>query len=142
MRTSDICPTCSVFTNALCTLYNGAYLPTLEINTLESMEVALTKIETWASTITPTVLGDITDVDLTGLVDGQQIQYNSTSGNWEPVTPTPFTGYIVATLPIGASLGDRAYVTDALAPTYLGALTGGGAIVCPVFYNGSAWISA
>ena len=51
------------------------------------------------------------------------------------------TGYTVATLPAG-TVGDRAYVTDALAPTYLGALVGGGAIKCPVFYNGAAWVSA
>lgn len=50
-------------------------------------------------------------------------------------------GYTVATLPAG-TVGMRAYVTDATAPTYLGALTGGGAVVCPVFYNGAAWVSA
>ena len=51
------------------------------------------------------------------------------------------TGYTVATLPTGV-VGMRAYVTDALAPIYLGTLTGGGAIKCPVFYNGTAWVSA
>lgn len=50
-------------------------------------------------------------------------------------------GYTVATLPAG-TLGDIAYVTDATTPTYLGALTGGGAVRCPVFYNGTAWVSA
>ena len=50
-------------------------------------------------------------------------------------------GYTVATLPAGTT-GERAYVTDATAPTYLGALTGGGAVVCPVFKNASAWVSA
>lgn len=50
-------------------------------------------------------------------------------------------GYTVATLPTGV-IGKRAYVTDATAPTYLGVLTGGGAITCPVFYNGTAWVSA
>lgn len=50
-------------------------------------------------------------------------------------------GYTVATLPSGV-VGDTAYVTDATAPTYLGALTGGGGVTCPVFYNGSAWVSA
>ena len=49
-------------------------------------------------------------------------------------------GYTVATLPAGTQ-GDTAYVTDALAPTFLGALVGGGAIVTPVFHNGTAWIS-
>lgn len=48
--------------------------------------------------------------------------------------------YTVATLPAGTQ-GDTAYVTDATAPTYLGTLTGGGSVVCPVFYNGSAWVS-
>jgi hypothetical protein len=48
--------------------------------------------------------------------------------------------YTVATLPAGTQ-GDMAYVTDATAPTYLGALTGGGAVVCPVFYNGTIWVS-
>ena len=36
----------------------------------------------------------------------------------------------------------RAYVTDATIPTYLGILTGGGTVKCPVFYNGTAWVSA
>ncbi len=50
-------------------------------------------------------------------------------------------GYTVASLPAG-TVGDRAYVTDATSPTYLGTLTGGGAVTCPVFYNGTAWVSA
>jgi len=58
-----------------------------------------------------------------------------------PVLPV----YTVATLPATAAAGmvqgAHAVVTDATAPTYLGALTGGGAIVCPVFYNGTAWVS-
>ena len=49
-------------------------------------------------------------------------------------------GYTVSTLPLG-TLGMTAYVTDATAPTYLGTLTGGGAIKCPVFFNGTAWVS-
>lgn len=48
--------------------------------------------------------------------------------------------YTVATLPIAVE-GDTAYVTDALAPTYLGTLVGGGSIKCPAFYNGTAWVS-
>jgi len=51
------------------------------------------------------------------------------------------SGYTVATLPAG-TVGMRAYVTDALLPTYNGALTGGGAVTVPVFYNGAAWVSA
>lgn len=54
--------------------------------------------------------------------------------------PVTLKGYTVATLPAG-TVGMTAYVTDATAPTYLGALTGGGAVVTPVFYNGTAWVS-
>lgn len=54
--------------------------------------------------------------------------------------PAQLKNYTVATLPVGV-VGDTAYVTDATAPTYLGALVGGGAVVCPVFYNGTAWVS-
>jgi hypothetical protein len=54
--------------------------------------------------------------------------------------PIVHKGYTVATLPAGVT-GARAYVTDATAPTFLGTLTGGGSVVCPVFYNGSAWVS-
>lgn len=52
------------------------------------------------------------------------------------------TGYTVATLPAAGTAGRRTYVTDALAPTFLGGLTGGGAVVSPVFDNGTAWVSA
>jgi len=48
--------------------------------------------------------------------------------------------YTVSTLPVGVQ-GDTAFVTDALTPTYLGVLVGGGSVVTPVFYNGTAWVS-
>ncbi len=46
--------------------------------------------------------------------------------------------YTVATLPT-PSTGLWCYVTDALAPTYGVTVTGGGAVVTPVFYNGANW---
>jgi len=48
--------------------------------------------------------------------------------------------FTVATLPTPTTTA-YATVTDATAPTYLGTLTGGGSVVCPVFYNGTAWVS-
>ncbi len=44
MRTAAICPTCAVYYNALCVLYNGDYLGELDISPLDSLEVALEKI--------------------------------------------------------------------------------------------------
>ena len=48
--------------------------------------------------------------------------------------------YHVSTLPAGFT-GQRAYVTDAVSPTFLGNLTGGGSTVTPVFYNGTKWVA-
>lgn len=48
--------------------------------------------------------------------------------------------YTVATLPPGVQ-GARAFVTDASAPVFLGALSGGGSVKCPVFYDGAAWVA-
>ena len=60
------------------------------------------------------------------------------------VTTLKTSAFTVATLPAppAQGLGARAHVTDALNPTYLGTLTGGGTVKCPVFYNGTAWVSA
>jgi hypothetical protein len=54
-----------------------------------------------------------------------------------PVKVSP--GYTVSGLPSGHT-GDRAYVTDATACTFGGTLTGGASTICPVFYNGAAWV--
>jgi hypothetical protein len=50
-------------------------------------------------------------------------------------------GYTVATLPAGV-VGMRAYVTDALAPSFGVTVAGSGAVTIPVFYNGANWIVA
>ena len=66
---------------------------------------------------------------------------SNASGTLKAAVIGTTTAYTVATLPTGFQ-GARAYVTDATLPTYLGTLTGGGSVVCPVFYNGTAWVSA
>lgn len=63
------------------------------------------------------------------------------TGSISATTTIKTGGYTVGTLPAGVT-GDRAYVTDANAPTYLGALTGGGAVSCPAYKNATAWVSA
>ena len=52
------------------------------------------------------------------------------------------TVYTVATLPTPPSTGTGTYATvsDAVAPAYLTPVMGGGAVITPVFYNGSNWI--
>lgn len=48
-------------------------------------------------------------------------------------------GYTVDTLPAGVT-GAIAYVTDAVACTFLATPVHSGAVTCPVFYNGTAWV--
>lgn len=79
-----------------------------------------------------------TDIALMGAGGGSGVTFYGTVVHDAPVR---FKGYTVATLPAGTQ-GDRAFVTDATAPTFLGTLTGGGAVVTPVFYNGTAWVAA
>lgn len=49
----------------------------------------------------------------------------------------------VSSLPAASASikGARSFVSDATAPTFLGSLTGGGAVICPVICNGSAWVA-
>lgn len=67
--------------------------------------------------------------------------YTSAQGRQVAVMPGPYT---VATLPTAAAKykGARTYVTDATLPTFMGTLTGGGAVVTPVFCDGTTWIAA
>lgn len=67
MRTAAICPTCSTYENALCVIYNGEYLPNTDIQPLDSVQVALEKIDVAISEVNGngprpviTVTGDYT----------------------------------------------------------------------------------
>jgi len=85
------------------------------------------------------LIGTITDNGIAG--DKLQVSGAiAVSSTIKAGTTVRLKNYTVATLPAGVQ-GDTAYVTDALSPTYLGALVGGGSVVCPVFYNGTAWVS-
>jgi hypothetical protein len=65
--------------------------------------------------------------------------YPVVSYNGEFVGIALTSGFTVATLPTGTT-GQRAYVTDATTPTFGAAVSGGGAVVIPVFKNATAWI--
>lgn len=64
----------------------------------------------------------------------------NTRGTVIAVVPIRLKAYTVATLPAGVQ-GDTALATDLLAPAFLVAAVGGGAVVGPVFFNGAAWIA-
>jgi hypothetical protein len=76
-----------------------------------------------------------------GLSGSPIVSIDNATGRTSFVSVVRLAGYTVATLPAG-SIGDRAYVTDANAPTWNGALTGGGTVSVPVFRNATGWVSA
>lgn len=100
MRTAAICPTCATYTNALCIIYNGVYLPNINVNPLDSMEVALKKVNdnlvpksgTGAPTAAAIYLGQLY-VRTTG---AKNLYYAQTTGtgalDWRIVLSVPYTG--------------------------------------------------
>jgi hypothetical protein len=49
------------------------------------------------------------------------------------------TAVTVATLPTDPAVGERWIVSDATAATFGATVVGGGAVVVPVYWSGSAW---
>jgi hypothetical protein len=59
-----------------------------------------------------------------------------------PIVPGVVYSVAGTPLPVAPPLGSRAVVSDATAPTFLGAYVGGGAVVAPVLWNGTIWVTA
>jgi hypothetical protein len=78
---------------------------------------------------------------------GSAVRAQFDGTNWKlsgsvSATSTLITGgFTVATLPAG-TVGMRAYVTNALTPSFGTTLVGGGTVVATAFYNGTNWINA
>jgi len=83
------------------------------------------------------------DFDTTGIRPLTPLTLGSSSYPWS-------TGYFgtsvvtsvltVATLPATPTAGERAMVSNALAPAFGAPVAAGGAVTVPVFYDGAAWI--
>lgn len=113
-------------------IHNAASAPLHIIKTTEQARIAYDSSNYLSMTVNST--GNIT-LALTGTTPkftfSQQIIHSA---------PERLMNYTVATLPAGVQ-GDLAYVTDANAPTFLGVIAGGGAVKCPVFYDGTNWVA-
>lgn len=93
-----------------------------------------------------TVTGKINSADTTDSTSGAtgSIQTSGGIGAAKAIvagTTVRTGGYTVATLPAGTQ-GMMAYVTNALAPTFLAVLVGGGTVVTPCFYDGTNWVGS
>jgi len=92
----------------------------------------ITLTGTVTSTGSLTLGGTLSGVSLTTQVSGVLPVANGGTGLG--------VAYTVATLPAAGTQGRRSWVTDALAPAFGAAPVGGGAVVIPVFDNGTIWI--
>ena len=132
-----------VLTGAGTTVVTGTY-PNFTITSNDAFVGTVTSVSgtgtvngiTLSGTVTSsgslTLGGTLSGVSLTSQVSGILPVANGGTGLG--------AGYLVAGLPAAGTVGRRTWVTDALAPVFLAAPTGGGAVVCPVFDNGSAWV--
>ena len=73
MRTADVCPTCSTYTNALCVIFDGPLLTTLDIAPNDDLDTALVKIEAWAAGLTLTGGANISDEAYSATWDGNTL---------------------------------------------------------------------
>lgn len=90
--------------------------------------VASTKIKT-INIGTSSAVGSTTNISIGSSLGTSSILIN---GLLNQQTKT------VATLPTGYA-GSRSFVTDALSPSFGVAVTGGGAVSVPVYYDGTSW---
>lgn len=98
MRTAAICPTCAVYENALCIIYNGPYLTNIKVNPLEDLQSVLAKINTnlvpLSGTTAPT--SSATYLGQTYLNTAKSMLYfakavGTGASDWSLVLTTPLT---------------------------------------------------
>ena len=98
MRTAEICPTCAVYQNAECIIYNGPYLTNIVVNPLDDLQTILGNINTnlvpltgiGAPTSPATYIGQLYVDDNTSIV-----YYASTAGtanDFDQVLTAPIAG--------------------------------------------------
>jgi hypothetical protein len=100
MRTAAICPTCATFENALCVLYNGPYLTNIDVNPLDSLEVALGKVNDNLVPVTgsgaPTAAAIYLGQLFVRTTAPRTLYYAQTTGtgalDWRIVLSVPYTG--------------------------------------------------
>jgi hypothetical protein len=111
---------------------NDAYVGTVTSVSGTGTVNGITLTGTVTSSGNLTLGGALSGVSLTTQVSGILPVANGGNGAG--------AAYTVATLPTAGTQGRRAWVTNALAPAFGAAPVGGGAVVIPVFDNGTIWV--
>lgn len=86
-----------------------------------------------------TVLGSTLDVYGSTVLGSAGNDTTQVTGPLTALSTVTLHGYTIATLPAGV-IGMTAYVTNAASCAFNTIVAGGGALFCPVIYNGSAWV--
>lgn len=128
-----------------CNATNCTVIDSLTMNATSSAQINNSASSATNPTVVPNKSG--TASGLGGALNIPAIVVSAASiTNWNTTGMAMVAGvftlknFTVATLPAGPATGSEAYITDAVACTFLGALTGGGSAFCPVIYNGTAWV--
>lgn len=111
-------------------------------NTADNGNVPCVKIGAYKGAPTASVFSRPTLAGYNHLTKQWEVAANGTwdyQGNITENAIVKLKQYTFATLPTPQT-GMTACITDAAAPTYLAIATGGGAIVAPVFYDGTNWV--
>jgi len=141
MRTAAICPTCATYTNSICVLYDGPYLPCTGISPLDSIAEALAKIDAaicalggTTTTSTTTTAGPTTTTTtsstsstttttttttISPLCDDFILDYGYSFADADNTLNIIFNGY--TTIPVGFSQcaeGTSVVINDGLGHTY------------------------
>ena len=66
MRTAQICPTCAVYTNALCVIYDGPFLTNSGISPMDNLEDALGLIDGQLGVLASSILSSAITLTTTG----------------------------------------------------------------------------
>jgi len=105
----------------------------LEVNlgTSSALRLTYNDADGSAATYMDTTVSSVGLITLTAVGSAPAFAFNST---------VRLKGYTVATLPAG-TVGDTAYVTNALSPTFLTVLVGGGTVTTTCFFNGTNWVA-
>lgn len=121
--------------NGLVSIGTAPSVTSVRLNVLATFEQLRLSYD--ASNYFSTTVSSSGGVTLDAVGSGASFSFSDRIINTLPVR---LKGYTVAGLPAGTQ-GDFAFATDLLTPTFLVTAVGSGAVVGPVFYNGTAWVT-
>ena len=98
MRTAALCPTCATYTNSICVIYNGEYLPNIEASPMDPLDTILLNLDDTLGGIDTSITNinnDITTIN--NEIDGFYPLY----GSGVPTMDSSYVGQIYIDITAG-----------------------------------------